>query len=283
MKLPLNDELLDKVLAWAKDAEAVRAIVMEGSHARIDNRADRLSDYDLNLYIDDLNRFILDDSWVERLGKVWAMEKLVEGNGSFSRLVLFEGGRDIDFLLLPVQWLHDHARRRTLPDEYQRGYKVLLDKDGIASQLPAPAHKAVPKQRPSEEEFVYAVNVFWFELFHLVKYLHRDELWCVKFRFSGIQRRLLQMIEWHARALHGWDYDTWMVGKFMQEWVEPDLWQAFGEIFARFDKADSWRAVLALMPLYHRIAGEAAMHLGYTYPEELDKAVSEFILENKPM
>ena len=134
----MSDELLEKVLVWAKTTDAVRAVVMEGSHARSDNRVDRFSDYDLNLYVDDLNRFIQDDSWVGRLGAVWAMEKLVEGDGSFSRLVLFEGGRDIDFLLLPVQWLHDHARHHTLPDEYQRGYKVLLDKDGIACQLPAP-------------------------------------------------------------------------------------------------------------------------------------------------
>ncbi len=277
----MSDELLDRVLTWAKTADAVRAIVMEGSHARLDNRVDRFSDYDLNLYVDDLNRFIKDDSWIERLGKVWAMEKLVEDNGWFSRLVLFEGGQDIDFLLVPVQWLHDHARHHTLPDEYQRGYKVLLDKDGIASQLPAPAYKARPKQKPSEAEFVNAVNVFWFELFHLVKYLHRGELWCVKFRFP--QRRLLQMIEWHAQALHNWDYDTWMVGKFMEEWVEPELWQAFGEIFARFDKEDSWRAVQALIPLYHRIASEAAAHMGYTYPEEVDRSISGFILDNRPL
>jgi aminoglycoside 6-adenylyltransferase len=179
--------------------------------------------------------------------------------------------------------LQEFVQRQILPDDYHRGYKVILDKEGMTSRLPLPSYRAVPTRKPTEEEFLYAVNVFWFELFHLVKYLHRDELWCVKVRDSGIKRRLLQMIEWHAQAQHHWDYDTWIVGKYMQSWVEPELWQALFGIFARFDKADSWRAVCALMPLYHRIASETAQHLNYSYPYDMDQAVSEFILGNNPL
>ncbi len=127
------------------------------------------------------------------------------------------------------------------------------------------------------------MNVFWFELFHLVKYLHRDELFCVKLRDAGIKRRLLQMIEWHALATHDWVYDTWMVGKHMQSWVEPEIWQACFEIFARFDKTDSWGAMTALMPLYRRVATETARQLNYPYPDKMDRSISEFILGNRPL
>jgi hypothetical protein len=57
----------------------------------------------------------------------------------------------------------------------------------------------------------------------------------------------------------------------------------FFEIFARFDKEDSWRAVCALMPLYRRLAGETARYLNYPYPDDMDKAISEFILNNSPL
>jgi aminoglycoside 6-adenylyltransferase len=274
------EKIYKQIITWATTEDAIRAIIIEGSRARHDHRIDRFSDYDLNLYVTDVAQFTRSDAWIKRISPVWAMEKESELDGVSSRLVLFEGGYDIDFKLVPIDLLRRFVEQQTLPDDYQRGYKVVLDKDGIASQLPQPGYKAVAKQKPGEEEFLYAVNVFWFELFHLVKSLHRQELWHAKLRDACIKNRLLQMIEWYAQAGHNWDYDTWIVGKYMQSWVEPELWRALFDIFAHFDQEDSWRAVRALMPLYRRLAGETAQHLNYAYPYEMDKAISEFIFED---
>jgi aminoglycoside 6-adenylyltransferase len=279
----MSAQLFEKAVTWAHTEEIIRVMIIEGSRARNDHAVDRFSDYDLNLYVTDVARYTEDDTWIEQIGPIWAMEKETDPEGEATRLVLFEGGYDIDFKLLPVTLLHRFIRQQTLPDDYHRGYTVVLDKDGITAQLPQPSYKAIPKKKPGEEEFLYAVNVFWFELFHLVKYLHREDLWHVKLRDAGIKNRLLQMIEWHAQASHHWDYDTWIVGKYMQSWVEPEVWQAFFEIFARFDKKDSWRAVCALIPLYRRLAGETARQLNYPYPHEMDKAISEFLLNNSPL
>lgn len=98
-----------------------------------------------------------------------------------------------------------------------------------------------------------------------------------------IKRRLLQMIEWHVQAQNHWQYDRWIAGKNMKRWVEPDLWQACFGIFAHFDKADSWRAVCALMPLYRRLASETAQQLHYAYPVEMDQAISDFIMADPPV
>ena len=277
------DQIFAKAIAWANTEDAVRAAIIEGSRARRDSRIDQFSDYDLNLYVTDMAVLTRSDDWIRQIWPVWAMEKLYDPDDIISRLVLFEGGYDIDFKLVPISNLLACVEQQILPEEYHRGYTVVLDKDGLAARLPPPDYKAVAKPKPTEEQFVYAVNVFWFELFHLVMYLHRGDLWQVKGRDSGIKNRLLQMIEWHARASHNWDYDTWMVGKNMRSWVAPDLWQAFFEIFARFDVQDSWRAVCALMPLYRRLASETAQGLGYAYPYEMDTAISGFILGNPPI
>jgi hypothetical protein len=74
-----------------------------------------------------------------------------------------------------------------------------------------------------------------------------------------------------------------MVGKYMQSWVEPEIWQAFFEIFAHFYKEDSWRAVCALRPFYRRLARETARQLNYPYPYEMDEAISGFLAENSPL
>lgn len=279
----MSAPLLDKVVAWASAQDAIRVIILEGSRARRDHTVDRFSDYDLNLYVTDVAQFTGDDAWFAQLAPIWAMEKEVDEAGDPTRLVLFAGGHDIDFKLLPVARLHDFIRQRALPDGYQRGYTVILDKDGLTAQLPPPTYQAAPQKKPGEEEFLYAVNVFWFELFHLVKYLHRGDLWHVKLRDAGIKKRLLQMLEWHAQAAHNGELDTWFAGKYMQSWVQPELWDAFSGIFARFDKEDSWRAVLALIPLYRRLAIETAAHLNYPYPHEMDEGISGFILDNRPV
>jgi aminoglycoside 6-adenylyltransferase len=279
----MSEQLFEKVVTWAKAEDVIRVIILEGSRARHDHTVDRFSDYDLSLYVTNLTHYIDDDTWLQQLGPIWAMETETQVEGEASRLVLFEGGQDIDFKFFLVTKLHEFICQQTLPDDYQRGYQVVLDKEGITSQLPQPSYQAVPIKKPSEEEFLYAVNVFWFELFHLVKLLHREELWAAKLRDAGIKNRLLQMMEWHAQASHDWAYDTWIVGKHMQAWVEPEIWQASFEIFARFDKEDSWRAVCALMPLYRRLASETARHLNYSYPYEMDKAISGFLLDNRPL
>jgi aminoglycoside 6-adenylyltransferase len=277
------DKIFANVIAWAKTEDAIRAAIVEGSRARPDAHPDRFSDYDLNLYVTDVAQFIRSDAWIGRISPAWAMETEIDPDRTSSRLVLFAGGYDIDFKFVPVTMLHACVEQQTLPDEYQRGYQVVLDKDGLAARLPPPEYRAVARSKPTNEQFLYAVNVFWFELFHLVKNLHRQELWHVKIRDACIKNRLLQMIEWHAQASHGWDYETWMVGKYMQSWVAPEIWQAFSEIFARFDVEDSWRAVRALMPLYRRLASETARQFNYAYPYEMDQAISGFILSNPPV
>lgn len=279
----MSQQLFERVLTWVHTEEAIRVLILVGSRARPGQVTDRFSDYDLDLYVTDALPYFTDDSWIKQLGTVWAKEKETDPSGPSSHLVLFEGGVGVDFTFLSAISLAELVHQQTLPVDYQRGYQVLLDKDSMTAQLPPPSYQPLPARKPTEEEFLYAVNVFWFELFHLVKYLHRGELWSVKFRDATLKRRLLQMLEWHAQARHNWVYDTWIVGQHMQSWVEPEIWQALFGIFAHFDKADSWRAVCALLPLYRRLARETAQRLHYAYLSETDEAITTFILSNTPV
>ena len=88
---------------------------------------------------------------------------------------------------------------------------------------------------------------------------------------------LLEMIEWNARAAHGWDYDTWHNGKFLVEWTDAATWKTLHDVWGRFDAADSWRALFANMNLFRRLATEAASRLDYAYPALLDERVTQFV------
>ena len=64
-----NDLLLAAVADWARATEDVRAVVLVGSYARRDTPADRWSDLDVLLFVDEPGPYADDDAWVARFGE----------------------------------------------------------------------------------------------------------------------------------------------------------------------------------------------------------------------
>jgi aminoglycoside 6-adenylyltransferase len=85
------------------------------------------------------------------------------------------------------------------------------------------------------------------------------------------------MITWHARALHGLDYDTWMNGRFLDQWADPRVVEGLHATYARYDAADFWRALFGSMDLFGWLAPETAAKLGYSYPAESEQRVTEWV------
>ena len=112
---------------------------------------------------------------------------------------------------------------------------------------------------------------------YVAKQIRRRELWIVKFRDWTMKEGLLKMIEWHARANQGWDYDTWHDGRFMLEWADPETQEGLYQVFGGFDTVDCWHALLSSMDLFRRLAQETASALDYSYPAELDGNVTDFV------
>lgn len=92
-----------------------------------------------------------------------------------------------------------------------------------------------------------------------------------------MQHLLLRMIEWHAHATHGWNYDIWFRGRFLEEWADPCILNGLGNAFAHYDKDDVSRALLATMDLFHWIAMETAEKLNCQYPTEADNSAKDWI------
>ena len=272
----MSDELLGRIVAWADRQPDIRALIMTGSRAREDGSADELTDYDLEVFTTAQATYESDSGWIGELGKVWVCLQLPvrEEDGYLMRLVVFEGGLKVDFGIAPVEVLADTVAGRQLNDLYERGYRVLLDKDGLAAQLVDPAYEGPLRLPPAEEEFWAAVEEFWFEAFHIPRLLQRNDLWVVKLRDWTMKQRLLEMIEWHATATKGAQHDVWHIGKRMAEWTEPEVWRRLHSTFGHFDGADSLGALHATVELYRDLATETAAAFGFVYPDELDRAVS---------
>ena len=103
----------------------------------------------------------------------------------------------MDYTLAGVDRLSGDVRG--LDPLYERGYEVLLDKQGVTQQLP-PATEYLILAVPSEDEFAFTVEEFWFEATHMPRYLSRGDLWVVKFRDWTMKCDLLRILEWRAIA-----------------------------------------------------------------------------------
>jgi aminoglycoside 6-adenylyltransferase len=84
--------LLDDVVAWARDDDNVRLVVLTGSVARGEG-VDELSDLDVELYAHDPDELLADRTWYRRFGDVLAVEELENPGWNPTRLVYYVDGK----------------------------------------------------------------------------------------------------------------------------------------------------------------------------------------------
>jgi aminoglycoside 6-adenylyltransferase len=265
------------IVEWARSRGDIRAVLVVGSRTRSDPPPDAYGDLDLMVYTTDWSDYVQDKGWLGRFGPVWVTIQDDIGEGRPELLVLYGGGYKLDFAFDRASKLDAIARMDTLPEVLDRGYRVLLDKDGITARFPARPTQPPPIDPPTPAAFAETVSAFWYGAVHVAKQIKRNNLWAAKYRDWTMKQQLLAMIEWHARARRGWDYDTWYEGKLITRWADPETLDELNHCFGHFDAADSGRALLATMDLFRRIATTTARRLGYPYPAALDDDVTQYI------
>lgn len=270
--------MLKKIVEWGKKEDVVRALILLGSRAGR-QPVDRFSDYDISVFCSSDASYTGSESWLAQFGNVLVCvkEKVVcKGKMFPSRLVIFEDGVKVDFSFLSVDTLDQIAQNRSLPDDYNHGYNILLDKDQKTSGIIPPQFK-VKAIKPSEQEFQELVKEFWFEVYHVGVYLKREDLWSVKFRSWASHSFLLKMIEWHAEAENDWCFSSPPIGKRMRSWVNEELLNELHGVFAHFDAGDSWKALFNTMQLFRRITAETARALQFSSMEDLSEKMMRLI------
>jgi aminoglycoside 6-adenylyltransferase len=272
-------ELIDRITRWAENRPDIRAVIMVGSQARTDRPADEWSDLDLAVIALDADRYLLKADWLAEIGEYWLT--FLEGTpvGAVERRVLFEGALDVDFSLFSLeQFRQVSGAPDVVADIVRRGVRVLVDKDGIAASLPPVAGEKVVARRPAEAEFLQVVHDFWYHTVWAAKKLRRGELFIAKASCDCYLKRLLaDMIACHAHATHGWEYDTWHSGRFLDQWAGPRAVTGLREAYAHYDAGEVRRALLATMDLFRWVARETAERLGFDYPTSGDDRTSEWV------
>ena len=269
--------IVERIVEWASHDESVRALLLVGSRGR-NEAVDELSDFDIAVFTTTLVPHTSEDLWLHRIGEVWVCipeEFDRDGEAVPTRLVIFDGGVKVDFAFYRLGVLE----RFDEGDELRGGFEVLVDKEGTTRNLRSPNGSAFKHREPTEAEFVHHVSEFWFECYYVAKYLRRGELWLAKTIDGNLKAFLLKAIEWNEQARHGRDYETHYSGKEMKAWVSPATWERLHATFAHFDGIDSWESLFATMQLFRDLARETAELLSFSYPENVDRNMSTFVIQ----
>lgn len=273
--MEIHHPYLDKIIQWARDEDVVRAVVITGSLARADGSADEFSDLDAQIITRDIEALTRDDSWLDALGEVWIRFPLQQ-EAPF-RLVWFAGGCKVDFQFVRLDEILAMRASGELSDEYQRGYQVALDKDGLYADLPLSPRVFPSPAPPSQGEIEAVINEFWFEAIHVAQFIRRREFWVAKFRDWTMKEDLLRLIEWHARATGKGDLNTWLLGKRILQWTDAETAEAIERIWPRWDASEMWRALLVQLALFRRLARELQAALGVEYSEAKYLRIEQYI------
>jgi aminoglycoside 6-adenylyltransferase len=267
------DDLIERITAWAKAQPDVRAALILGSRARTDHPADEWSDLDVLVFAHQPDQFIQSAEWAKAIAPAWLSFPERTGDGqSWERRTLYAGGLDVDVAVNPVEWL-DAIQAEIPPvmaDIIRRGVRILVDKDGkLRHILSLSLPQASLFEKPNEQAFINATSDFWYHTLWSAKHLRRGELWWAK---SGVDMHLKwllqQMLEWHAQALRGDGYDTWLRGRFLEEWADPRAVEQLKASFAHYDAKDIASALSTTMHLYRWLEDETAAKWGYSLPLE---------------
>lgn len=277
------ESLIENFVKWAENCPDIRAAFILGSHAREDHAADRWSDMDVMFFAVNPQEYLAQTDWLENVGSVWITLLNAGGKDVPLLRVLFEKGFDVDFIIYPDNYLKELIRDGVYPRSFHGGVRVILDKDDLAKKIIPPYFCSLPVRPPTRAAFLDTVDFFWHYTFHTAKLLLRGELWLCQIWDPEIKKNLLMMLQWHAKAVKGWDFNTWYNGKYLSEWADPRAVKEIEMIFAPYDKEDNIHALLATTDLFRWLAKETAQLLNYAYPQDLDDNISNWLKENLPV
>jgi aminoglycoside 6-adenylyltransferase len=295
------EHLMEKFVNWAQTQPDIHAAIVVGSQARLDHPADEWADLDIIIYTTNPEHYLKHTNWMADIGNVWVRMRSRTVSGEPEWLTTFENGLDVDFVFNSYQQMKWATYAlfllqrfpqliRFLPkgiankvehevplgaQVFDRGIRVLLDKNGLIARMRRTLGQPPSPMPPTEAEFLELIHRFWSLAGRKAKKICRGELYIAQ--SWSLNHVMLPMIEWHAHATHGWEHDTWYDGRFLEEWADPRILEAFFRTFAHYGRNDMSHSLLATMDLFRWLATETANRLGYQYPTAIDERITKLV------
>ncbi|MFT3904091.1 MAG: AadS family aminoglycoside 6-adenylyltransferase [Niabella sp.] len=283
-----REQKLKSITDWAEHNADVRAVLLTSSLVNPLAPVDELSDLDIELIFRDNAEYISDKKWTHLFGSPIVMieEDETAFNGKHAmKMVLYEDYVKVDFKLYSEPNFSEEVQQNELCGDWDIGYKVLIDKDGLTQNLKKPTYQVSIIKKPTEEKFRQVLNDFWWDTTYVAKCLVRKDLFYAKFMSESVIRTnyLLPLMEWYIADKHGWNITTNKFGRLFKKYLSPEMWEKTEKTFSGSDIEENWNALFAMADLTSEIGKELSEKRGYEYPEKTETDIRKYLndLRNK--
>lgn len=278
--------IIRKLIHFGESQDAIRAMLLTSSLCNPNAPVDVLSDFDVEFFFEDPAPFVQNDEWIERMGigrtialwhwpNEWDWEP---GDGrTWTRMVYFEDGTKMDICLTYLTDLREVSGSDVLPDRYDIGYRVLIDKDGVTGSIKPPTYRAFILKPPSQQQWFSRMETFWMETTYVAKYLWRNDIMAAKFRLDGIMyHSIREVLEWSVAIEHGWNWKPGSTGRGLPDALDSETRRELIESYGGANIDDVWDSLLRTTALYRKTAVKVGEALGLSYLHDLDDRVTAF-------
>lgn len=278
-----DNAVIQRLIRWAENRDDIRAMLLTSSRACPGAPLDAFSDYDVILVVTDIHSYFEDKSYLSDYGPVLVVYKnpigQEDGFECFGDITHYQNGIKIDYGFFPVEWLQWVVKQPELIPDLDLGYRVLLDKDHLAGGLKPPTHKAYIPTPPSEQVYQDLIQEFFNETAYMAKNLWRDNLFTAKANLDGMMKFyvLRRFFEWHVEIKHDWSVRPGSYGKGLKKRVDPALWAELESTYVGMGVEENWDALFRTIDLFRKVAAEVGAHLGYVYPDDLEKRMIAYL------
>ncbi len=266
-----EQEMLDLIITTAREDERIRAAILNGSRANPNAPKDFFQDFDVVYFVTDMAPFIRNLEWIRRFGELMLLQ-LPEDmqdpppamDQGYGYLMQFADGNRIDLGFYPLA---------KIPEKIEDSLTVLLlDKDGIVPPLPPADESGYLPKPPTARQFADCCNEFWWVSAYVAKGLWREELPYARHILEVWTRdQLTRMLNWYIGVKTGFAVNPGKLGKYLQKYLEPELWEMLLKTCADGSPEHTWDALFAMGDLFRIAALRVAGHFGFKYNQTEDR------------
>ena len=275
---PIN--IQNKILDLASNDSRIRAVLLNGSRANPQVKADVYQDFDLVWVVDDMDTFLNNRSWLfvlgtplvqqlpdeMELGKDESIEKV-----SFTFLIIFNEGYRLDITLFPKAKMATHFQSDSLT-------VVWLDKDDLFQDIAPTSDKDYHVQLPTQRQFSEVSNEFWWCMTNVAKGLKRGEITYAKEMLETVVRPVfMEMVAWNIGVQYHFSVSVGKSGKFMRHYLKDSHYQKLLQTYSDSSLIQNWQALFVMMDFFLEQQQEVAHALNLYHNKEEAKGVRHFV------
>lgn len=270
-------QAIDQVKAFTRNNEHIRALVFQGSLVMPNPKIDNFTDVDPLFYVDEIDAFIKDESWIEFFGKPIARfsDQGVDDSGEmwYTRLLLLEDGFKMDISFVDVKYAK-YANNMSL-------YKVIIDKDGIVPEPNVKDESNFYIEKPTQVAFDQILGEFYFDTSYVIKSLRRNELFFTRYMFHILNKKVKAMLGWYLSSRFDNKVNIGSEGRYFFDLLSGDIKTMVINTFAGKTIQAQFDALDAYFTLIGYLGREIEKNTELSFNYQLEKDMLNYVKNAK--